>query len=244
MCVSAHFDRQYAHKSTNTILFLTKLCIRVLFLSSKSTLIRILGGMLRPDRGELKLKLGNDKLYPINSFQPKLLIEMRVKFIGYVLQPPILLQDQTALQNVEFPMILAGHRRNVRLNEATQLLSAVGLADRIHMPAGQLSKSEQQRVAIAQAFANNPPIVFLDDPTNNLTHAETVHIMDFLIAKNRSNPPTAIFMTCNNVLLHCYADRVLNMENGHFHKHELHYVQRKLDKAKYIAHMTNATPRT
>lgn len=179
-----------------------------------------------------------------SSFVLRKSIQMRVDSMGCVLQPPILLYDLTALQNIEFPMILAGRPRNTRHNEAILLLKAVGLANRIDAPAWQLSKSEQQRVAIAQAFANSPSIVFLDEPTNNLTHAETIHIMDFLLARNRKTPATAIVMVCDNVLLHCYADRVLYMTNGSFQKSEVHHVQRKLDKAKYVAHMTIAEART
>lgn len=168
---------------------------------------------------------------------------MRVNLVGYVLQPPTLLCDLTALENVEFPMILAQRRRNIYRNEAISLLKAIGLADRINVPAWQLSKSEQQRVAIAQAFANSPLVVFLDDPTNNLNYAETIQVMDFLMAKNRETPPTAIVMVCDNVLLHCYADRILHMANGCLQRSDFHYIQRKLDKAKYVAHMTLAASR-
>lgn len=165
--------------------------------------------------------------------------DFRLNRIGFVFQTFNLLAAQSAFENVELPMILSGElKRLTRLENTAKLLKEVGLSDRAdHLPS-ELSGGEQQRVAIARALANEPQLLLLDEPTGDLSSADTCEIMDLLLRINVEKRTTCVMVTHNDDL-ECYADRVLYLEEGRFSRQRLNSEQRRLDATKYAAYLTS-----
>ncbi|MHB8779519.1 MAG: ABC transporter ATP-binding protein, partial [Anaerolineales bacterium] len=103
--------------------------------------------------------------------------------------------DLTAIENVEFPMVLAGLPEDERHSWALELLMRVGLADKVDYLPDELSGGQKQRVAIARALANRPEIILADEPTGNLDSATAAEIMDLLTGLNRNNGVTLVMVT-------------------------------------------------
>eukprot|EP00177_Eucheuma_denticulatum_P003955 GFKZ01007145.1.p1 GENE.GFKZ01007145.1~~GFKZ01007145.1.p1 ORF type:complete len:176 (-),score=15.83 GFKZ01007145.1:582-1109(-) len=164
---------------------------------------------------------------------------MRVNYIGYVLQTPALLYHLNAMENVEFPMVFWNRTpQENRQRRAQELLESFGIDASSGTPVSQLSRSAQQRVAIAQALANRPRLLLLDDPTKHLSHAETIDLMDYILEYSRQGPYVTTLMVTDNPLLCCYSNRMLMMRDGQIVKEKTHCVRRRLDKEKYVQHMS------
>ena len=131
--------------------------------AGKSTLLQILGTLLTPDSGSLTID-GTDIL----SLGERALSQFRNRRIGFVFQAHHLLPEFTAEENVTIPMLIGGQAQASARARARELLALVGLQERLSHKPSQLSGGEQQRVAIARALANNPAILFADEPTGNL----------------------------------------------------------------------------
>ena len=131
--------------------------------AGKSTLLQILGTLLTPDSGSLTID-GTDIL----SLGEHALSRFRNRRIGFVFQAHHLLPEFTAEENVTIPMLIGGQAQASARARARELLALVGLQERLSHKPSQLSGGEQQRVAIARALANNPAILFADEPTGNL----------------------------------------------------------------------------
>lgn len=131
--------------------------------SGKSTLLNLLAGLDSATFGNVWLNDTN-----ITALPEYKCAELRLKNFGFVFQSFNLVTVLTALQNVAFPMGLAGLSASERKTRATELLSQFGLAERLHHLPHKLSGGERQRVALARALANNPDVVFADEPTGNL----------------------------------------------------------------------------
>lgn len=200
----------------------------------KSTLLHIFGTLTRPSGGQLRLFGEN-----ITNVSEHCLPDLRLRRIGFVFQTFNLLAAQSAFENVELPMILLGQlNRKERAERTTKLLKEVGLGDRSeHLPS-ELSGGEQQRVAIARALANSPQLILLDEPTGDLSSADTCEIMDLLLRINLDRGTTCVMVT-HNEDLECYADRVLYLEQGRFSRQRLNSKQRRLDASKYAAYLTS-----
>jgi len=156
--------------------------------SGKSTLLGLMAGLDRPSAGAIMLD-GTE----ITSLSESRMARFRREKIGYIFQSFHLIPTLTALENVLVPLELAGNAGATA--EAMELLQTVGLANRVdHYPV-QLSGGEQQRVAVARAFACRPPILLADEPTGNLDSQTGRHIMDLVLALHRDYGTTLVLVT-------------------------------------------------
>jgi ABC-type lipoprotein export system ATPase subunit len=177
--------------------------------AGKTTLLSILGGLERPQVGEVRVG-GID----ISTLGANALARYRRATVGFVFQDFGLLGSLTALENVELALAFAAVRGSRRSRRARELLDAVGLADRArHRPAA-LSGGENQRVAIARALANHPRLVLADEPTGNLDDASATLVLDLLASLPAEHECTLIVVTHNHTVA-SRADRVVHLESGH-----------------------------
>jgi len=176
--------------------------------AGKSTLLHILGTLDAPDEGEIFL---ND--VPMHNLKGKKLADFRNHHIGFVFQFHHLLPEFTALENVCIPSWIAGNSKKQTEQQAIELLTTLGLKDRIENKPAQLSGGEQQRVAVARALINKPDIVFADEPTGNLdsVHARELHQL-FVDLRNQFKQ-TFLIVTHNEEMAQM-SDRVLHMKDG------------------------------
>jgi lipoprotein-releasing system ATP-binding protein len=176
--------------------------------SGKSTLLHILGTLAEPDKGEIILE--NRKLSELKGRQ---LASFRNKHIGFVFQFHHLLPEFTALENTCIPGWIAGRKKKEVEKQATDLLSSLGVGNRMENKPGALSGGEQQRVAVARALINHPDIVFADEPTGNLdsAHARELHQLFFQLREQFHQ--TFLIVTHNEELAQM-SDRLLHMKDG------------------------------
>ena len=158
--------------------------------SGKSTLMHILGCVDVPTSGEATIE-GTQ----IPSLNERQLVALRGRKIGFVFQTFNLMQTLSAQQNVELPMIFQGIRKKERAQRAVELLTKVGLADRVHHRPNELSGGERQRVAIARALANDPEILLADEPTGNLDSESGGTILELLKQLSTEYGKTVIIVT-------------------------------------------------
>jgi putative ABC transport system ATP-binding protein len=175
----------------------------------KSTLLHLLGGLERPSAGEVWLAGRR-----IDQLSEKALARLRRRAIGFVFQAFHLMDELTAVENVELPALLAGRSPRAARHRAEELLEQVGLADRAeHLPSA-LSGGERQRVAIARALSNEPLVVLADEPTGNLDSAATVDVLR-LLDSLRSAGQTLLIVT-HDERIGATADRLISMRDGAF----------------------------
>lgn len=199
----------------------------------KTTLLNLIGTIDRATGGEVEL-FGQSL---DNSATDAYLAKLRLESIGFVFQTFNLLATLSAFENVELPMnILEKLNAKERRERAKQLLTAVGLEDRMqHLPS-ELSGGEQQRVTIARALSNDPKLLLLDEPTGDLDTKNTVDIMNLLLEINQTRGITCIMVT-HNPDLECYADRVLYVEDGTFKEQAINTTQTRINYEKYLAYL-------
>lgn len=174
----------------------------------KSTLLHVLGGLDRPNSGEVRV---NDELLTGKSEQA--LAAFRTKHVGFVFQFHYLLEDFTALENVMIPMILDGGELADSRIRAEQLLESVGLSDRTSHRPRELSGGEQQRVAVARALANHPTLVLADEPSGNLDTTTGRKLHELLFGLSRDKSISFVIATHNNELA-ASCDRQFHMVDG------------------------------
>ncbi len=176
--------------------------------SGKSTLLNMLGALDKPSAGSLFVD-GRDLL----KFDEKDLIKYKRETVGFVWQNNArnLIPYLTAMQNVEMPLLLSGHKN--RRERAIELLDAVGLADRKNSLLGQLSGGEQQRVAIAIALSNNPSLLLADEPTGAVDTRTAALVLDVFKELNRNMGVTIIIVT-HDTNLSKSIDRVVAIRDG------------------------------
>jgi ABC-type lipoprotein export system ATPase subunit len=173
--------------------------------SGKSTLLNVLGALDRPTSGQVLIN-GQDlsKIGDKDSF--------RAKTVGFMFQLHNLLPTLTARENIEVPMM--GYMGvQARRQRAEALLEMVGLADRMNHLPGQMSGGQRQRVAAARALANNPPLVFADEPTGSLDTVAGQELMGLLKDLNRSQGTTFVVVT-HDPAVASQTRRVLVMADG------------------------------
>ena len=164
--------------------------------SGKSTLLHILGTLLSPDSGEVFIKDENIFKLPENRRA-----EIRKRHIGFVFQYHYLFSEFTALQNVMVPLILSGKKEKEARNKAILLLELLGIKDRKDHRPNELSGGEAQRVQLARALANEPDILFLDEPTGNLDHKRAMSLMEMLLKLNKEMGTTLCMVSHNRELV-------------------------------------------
>src|SRR4051812_32357716 len=138
----------------------------------KSTLLHLLGGLDRPSAGEVSV---NGRR--IDNIGEKALARMRRTDVGFVFQSFHLMEELTAVENVELSALLAGRSPRAARRRAEGLLDQLGLADRARFLPSALSGGERQRVAVARALSNEPLVVLADEPTGNLDSAATMDVL-------------------------------------------------------------------
>ena len=176
--------------------------------SGKSTLMNILGCLDRPTEGSYFLAGEN-----VSGKSDNELSLIRNKRIGFVFQSFNLIPRTSVLKNVELPMIYARLSAKYREERAREVLEKVGLGERLdHMP-NEISGGQKQRVAIARALANQPPIIFADEPTGNLDSKSSVEIMEIFTKLNREEGTTVVLVTHEPDIAE-FADRVLTFRDG------------------------------
>ena len=175
--------------------------------SGKSTLLGLLAGLDNATEGRILLD-GVD----ITGLSEDRMAEVRGRKIGFVFQSFQLIPTLTAEENVLLPAELAGEGRGTE-KRARELLTRVGLADRLdHYPV-QLSGGEQQRVALARAFITRPPILLADEPTGNLDGKTGRQILELLLELNRDQGATLVLVT-HDPALASHADRIITLQDG------------------------------
>ena len=175
----------------------------------KSTLLHLLGGLDRPSGGEVSL---NGRR--IDDIGEKALARMRRTDVGFVFQAFHLMEELTAVENVELPALLAGRSPRAARRRAEELLEQVGLTDRARFLPSALSGGQRQRVAIARALSNEPLVVLADEPTGNLDSAATLDVLRLFESLHESGQ-TLVIVT-HDARIAATADRMISMRDGAF----------------------------
>lgn len=176
--------------------------------SGKSTLLSVIGGLNHPTRGSVLVDALD--IYALSSEQRA---DFRSEYIGIIFQSFQLIPYLTVLENVKLPMAITGTGSRRQDEMAMEVLAKVGLADKKNRLPDQLSGGEQERVAIARAIVNRPPILLADEPTGNLDSETTQEIMELLTGLNRKEGLTIIMVTHNPEACK-YANRIIQMRDG------------------------------
>jgi ABC-type lipoprotein export system ATPase subunit len=175
----------------------------------KSTLLYLLGGLDRPTGGQIWLD-GQD----LSGLSERGLARLRRDAIGFVFQAFQLMDELTAVENVELPALLAGRSPRSARQRAGELLERVGLGDRARFLPTQLSGGQRQRVAIARALVADPLVVLADEPTGNLDSAATVEVLR-LFDQLHTAGQTLVIVT-HDPRVAATADRMISMRDGAF----------------------------
>ena len=175
----------------------------------KSTLLHLLGGLDRPSGGEVRLAGSR-----VDQMSERSLARLRQDAVGFVFQAFHLMDELTAVENVELPALLAGRQARAARRRATELMERVGLADRARFLPTALSGGQRQRVAIARALANEPRVVLADEPTGNLDSAATLEVLRLFESLHVAGQ-TLVIVTHDSRIA-ATADRMISMRDGTF----------------------------
>jgi lipoprotein-releasing system ATP-binding protein len=174
----------------------------------KSTLLHLLGGLDTPSSGKVLIDGLN-----INQLSERKRCRLRNKTLGFVYQRHHLLPEFTVLENVCMPLLLTDQTVSEMTQQATALLTAVGLRERLHHRVTDISGGERQRTAVVRALMNKPKCVFADEPTGNLDQSTAQQVYRTMLQLNRSLNTSLVIVTHDMTLANTM-DRVLYLENG------------------------------
>ena len=181
--------------------------------SGKSTMVRLLLKELEPTEG--RILVGGRDLSRLKRSKVPLLR----RNVGCVFQDFKLLPNRTAAENVAYALKVQGEGRNGIRRKVPEVLNLVGLSEKMHSRPGELSGGEQQRVSIARAFVNHPPLLLCDEPTGNLDPDTSVGIMQLLYRINRSGT-TILMVTHDREMVDKMRKRVIALEDGRLARDE------------------------
>lgn len=176
--------------------------------SGKTTLLNIVGGIDRASAGYVKAFDTE-----VTRLTPAELVEFRRRTVGHVFQTMNLIPTLTAAENIELPLLALGIPKDERRRRVEDLIDVIGLQDRKGHKPGELSGGEQQRVALAAALTNDPPLVLADEPTGELDTVNARIVVDYLSKVNREMGKTVIMVTHDPAVARA-ADRILRIEDG------------------------------
>lgn len=182
--------------------------------SGKTTLITMAGALLKPTSGSIFLN-GQD----ISKLSEKQLPKVRLKEMGFVFQSFNLLSSLSALENAALPLFTAGVKRKAAFLQAKSALEKLGLSERLNNRSSDLSGGEKQRVSIARALANNPKLIFADEPTANLD-SKTGHEVMKLLCDTACKENRAVVIVSHDQRLKDIAHRIIYFEDGMIVKEE------------------------
>ena len=175
--------------------------------AGKSTFLSMLGGLLTPTQGEILVQ-GID----IYSLKGDKLADFRREFMGFIFQSFQLIAYLNVLENVQLPLAVTHHNEKEKKQLALSALEKVGLTDKAHRLPNQLSGGEQERVAVARAVVNEPPILFADEPTGNLDSKNSLEVMKLLRSLNDEGE-TIIMVTHSRTNAE-FGDRIIEICDG------------------------------
>ncbi len=190
------------------------------FVIHNSTMMNQVGVLDTPTKGKIYLK-GID----ISTLSESDLAQLRGKTIGFVFQQFNLIPTLTALENVILPTIFQNVPENIRLKKATELLTMVGLGDRMHHKPTELSGGQQQRVAIARSLVNDPEIILADEPTGNLDSKAGKQVMEMLARLHTEEGKTVVLVTHDTDLVR-YSQKTVYLKDGEVVKIQTNGVKR------------------
>ncbi|MEW6673484.1 MAG: ABC transporter ATP-binding protein [Thermodesulfobacteriota bacterium] len=182
--------------------------------SGKSTLLSIMGAMNAPTSG--RLRVDDIDVYSLRQEQQA---DFRREFLGFVFQSFYLVSYLTVIENVMLPLAIVNANNKQRRALAQEALSCVGLANKANRLPNQISGGEKERVAIARAIVNSPPVLLADEPTGNLDTKTSAEIMELLLRLNRDG--MTIIMVTHSHQCARYARRILNMTDGRLFEKDL-----------------------
>ncbi len=177
--------------------------------SGKTTVLNLLGCLDKPSQGKIFLEEKD-----ITALPTAKLADVRRKNIGFVFQTFNLIPVLTAMENVEFPLILEGqHDTKERHRLTEEILTEVGLKDFLHRRPNEMSGGQQQRVAVARALVKKPKLVLADEPTANLDSVTGKEILQLMLELNQKTSTTFVFSTHDKMVLD-FARRIIRLRDG------------------------------
>lgn len=176
--------------------------------SGKSTMLHIMGLLDAPDSGELIIA---GKTIEAKSPEAPMI---RNRDLGFVFQFHYLIEDLTSTENVALPLLIAGQSEAKAMDRARELLSILGLSERLRRYPNQLSGGEQQRVSLARALANSPKLVLADEPTGNLDPSHSKEVWDLILSLNKGELGQTFVIVTHDVEAAQAADQVFELVNG------------------------------
>jgi putative ABC transport system ATP-binding protein len=175
--------------------------------AGKSTFLSMLGGLLSPTRGEIFME--DISIYHLSKNK---LADFRREFMGFIFQSFQLVPYLNVLENVQLPLAVTHHSESKKKALAMTALERVGLQGKAHRLPNQISGGEQERVAIARAVVNEPPILFADEPTGNLDSRNSAEVMSLL--KRLNGEGQTIVMVTHSLRNAEHADRIVEVADG------------------------------
>jgi putative ABC transport system ATP-binding protein len=185
--------------------------------SGKSTLMNLMGTVDRPTSGSIYID-GED----ISKLNDEQLAVFRNKHMGFIFQAFNLINGLTAQQNVFLPLLANATEvpEKERYQKAAELLSSLGLGERLHLPPSKLSGGEQQRVAIARALVNDPSLILADEPTGDLDTKSGENVVKLLSKVSKERNVTIIMIT-HNLEITSYCDKIIYVRDGKLEKEKV-----------------------